>query len=67
MNGNWVMPFKQLLGVVTIGPWSFVMTYGLLFVIDKIPGMKIRLNPEAEELGSDREYLQPAALVPDRS
>ncbi len=55
MNGNWVQPFKQLTGVVAMGPWSFVVTYGLLFVIDKIPGMKIRLNAEAEELGSDRE------------
>ncbi|KAI9024842.1 ammonium transporter AmtB-like domain-containing protein [Hyaloraphidium curvatum] len=57
MDGNWVQPFKQLVGVVTIGPWSFIVSYLILFVIDKIPGCKVRLESDAEVTGSDHAQM----------
>ncbi|KAI9028413.1 ammonium transporter AmtB-like domain-containing protein [Hyaloraphidium curvatum] len=57
LDGNWVQPFKQLVGVVTIGPWSFIVSYALLFVIDKIPGLKVRLAADAEVTGSDHAQM----------
>ncbi|KAI9028414.1 ammonium transporter AmtB-like domain-containing protein [Hyaloraphidium curvatum] len=57
LDGNWVQPFKQLVGVVTIGPWSFIVSYALLFAIDKIPGLKVRLPADAEVTGSDHAQM----------
>ncbi|KXS12177.1 Rh-like protein/ammonium transporter [Gonapodya prolifera JEL478] len=57
VDGHWIQPLKQLVGVVVIGLWSFVVSYALLFAIDKIPGMKVRLAPEHEVNGSDHAQM----------
>ncbi|CAG8803902.1 11153_t:CDS:1, partial [Gigaspora rosea] len=37
--------------------YSFVMTYIILFIMDKIPGLSLRADPESEAIGIDESEL----------
>jgi Amt family ammonium transporter len=50
---HWVQIPYQLAGLgATIG-WTFVVTYILCFVVDKIPGLKLRVDEDQELKGMD--------------
>lgn len=59
---HWVQMGYQLAGSVSICVWSFVCTYALCFIIDKIPGCKMRITEEQEELGLDNFEIYEAEL-----
>ena len=45
----------QLTGILTVGIFTFVVSYVVWFIIDKIMG--IRVSPESEEAGLDKSEL----------
>ncbi len=53
LNHNWIQLAYQLADSVAGGAYSFGGTCIILFVINLIPGLKIRANEEAEILGID--------------
>ncbi|KAI8330631.1 ammonium transporter AmtB-like domain-containing protein [Chlamydoabsidia padenii] len=53
LDGNWMQVPIQLLGIVAVSGWSFVVTYLILLVINWVPFLKLRLDDEAEVLGTD--------------
>lgn len=50
---NFIQLGYQLADVTAITAWTAVFTYIICFIVDKIPGLKLRASPEAEELGMD--------------
>ncbi|ROT34500.1 ammonium transporter 1 [Sodiomyces alkalinus F11] len=53
IEGHFVQLGYQLAGTVAGVAWSFVMTCLILFVLNLIPGLSLRVSPEEEELGLD--------------
>jgi Amt family ammonium transporter len=53
LDGNFIQVPIQLAAIVTVSVWSFVVTYIILVVINKIPFLRLRLNDEAEMMGVD--------------
>jgi hypothetical protein len=53
LDGNFIQLPIQLAAIVTVSVWSFVVTYIILVVINKIPFLRLRLNDEAEMMGVD--------------
>ena len=49
--GNGMQFLKQLAGVGAVWGWSFLITFGLGKLINKVIGL--RVNKEAEEVGLD--------------
>ena len=47
----------QLAGTTAGIAWSFVVTCIILFVMNLIPGLSLRVPPEEEELGLDDAQL----------
>jgi ammonium transporter, Amt family len=54
---NFVQLGYQLADCCAGFSWSFVLTCLILFVINFIPGLKLRVSPEEEELGIDDVQL----------
>lgn len=59
---HWKQMGYQIAGVASICAWTFVITYSLCFLIDKIPGLKLRLTPEEEARGWDNVECLEALL-----
>lgn len=59
-NGNWVQMGYQLVAALTCATWSFVVSCILLFIINKIPGLHLRVREEDEIRGLDYKYLHDA-------
>ncbi|KAJ7140611.1 ammonium transporter AmtB-like domain-containing protein [Mycena epipterygia] len=53
INGHYIQLGYQLAGCASILSYSFVVTSVLLFVMDKIPGLRLRVSAEDEEGGLD--------------
>lgn len=53
MNHHYKQLGYQLAGSCSVGLWSFVITFILLFITDKIPKLRIRLHEDEELLGTD--------------
>ncbi|KAK6543424.1 hypothetical protein TWF694_000171 [Orbilia ellipsospora] len=53
INHNWIQLGYQLAGCAAILSYSFVVTCIILFAIDKIPGLSLRIPEEAEHKGID--------------
>jgi Amt family ammonium transporter len=53
LDGNWIQVPKQLCGSVCGALWSFTITFLLVFIMDKIPFIHLRLKEEDQELGVD--------------
>ena len=53
LDHNWIQIAYQLAGSFSGGAYSFVCTAVILFVLDLIPGLRIRSSEEAEILGID--------------
>ncbi|KAK6381483.1 hypothetical protein LTS17_004541 [Exophiala oligosperma] len=59
-NRHWIQLGYQFAGATTCAAWSFVVSCILLFVIDRIPGCKLRVKEEDEARGLDFKYLSDA-------
>ncbi|CAG7727475.1 unnamed protein product [Allacma fusca] len=57
VDGNWKQVGIQLLDTLVGGAWSFIWTLVILFVINKIPGLNLRVPVEVERQGIDRTEL----------
>lgn len=54
---NWIQMGYQLAAATTCAAWAFTVSCILLFVINKIPGCKLRVDEEDEMRGLDFKYL----------
>jgi len=54
---NWVQLGYQLAGSTAGFFWSFCLTALILFLMNLIPGLSLRVSPEEEELGLDDAQL----------
>ncbi|KAI9722826.1 MAG: hypothetical protein M1828_004392 [Chrysothrix sp. TS-e1954] len=54
---HWEQFYIQLAYVLAACGWSFVISALIAFIIDKIPGLKLRASDEAELLGMDDDQL----------
>jgi len=57
LDGNYRQVLVQLAAIGSVTAWSFVVTYGILVVMDKIPGLRLRLKDDEEELGTDMAQM----------
>ncbi|KAJ1534482.1 hypothetical protein HK096_003824 [Nowakowskiella sp. JEL0078] len=53
IDGNWIQVAYQLASVVTIGSYSFIMTFLILLALDVIPGLHLRPTEADEAIGAD--------------
>lgn len=53
MNHNWIQLGYQLADATAGAAWSFCVTYLILFIMDRIPGLSLRVDPEVELQGLD--------------
>lgn len=53
LNRHYIQLGYQLAGCVSILAYAFTVTAVLLFVMDRIPGLKLRISEEAEHSGLD--------------
>ncbi|ORX91801.1 ammonium transporter [Basidiobolus meristosporus CBS 931.73] len=61
INGNFMQILIQLAGSVAGFAWTFIITYLILWVMDKIPGLSLRADSESEKLGLDLSELGESA------
>ena len=57
LDGNWAQLGYQAIDTVAGLGWSFVLTFVILFCMNKIPGLSLRVKPEKERVGLDRTEL----------
>lgn len=62
IDGGWINHhYKQLgyqlAGAVTVAAWSFVVTGIILFAMDKVPFLRIRLHEDEELMGTDKSQI----------
>lgn len=57
ITGTGATVYKQIVYILACTGYSFVVSALLAFVIDKIPGLKLRASEEAELLGMDDDQL----------
>ncbi|CAO3652388.1 unnamed protein product [Cunninghamella blakesleeana] len=57
MNHHWMQVVYQLADACAGAAWSFIMTYIILLIMDRIPGLSLRV---ARHGASDDEQLHPA-------
>ncbi|KAJ3343916.1 hypothetical protein HDU93_005199 [Gonapodya sp. JEL0774] len=57
IDGNWIQVPKQLAGVAAAAVWSFVVTYLIVTIFQKVPGLQLRLPQESELLGTDQAEM----------
>jgi Amt family ammonium transporter len=53
VDGNWIQVPKQLAGSAAGAAWSFCWTCVILIIMQKTPGLALRLNKDNEEMGVD--------------
>ncbi|RUP47407.1 hypothetical protein BC936DRAFT_145766 [Jimgerdemannia flammicorona] len=53
LDGQCIQILIQLAAIGTVSGWSFFVTYAILWIMDKIPGLHLRLRQGEEELGTD--------------
>ena len=53
INHNYVQLGYQIAGTVAAAAYSFVVTLIILFILQRIPGLHLRVTPEEEEMGLD--------------
>jgi len=57
LNQNWIQIGYQAADSVTGVTYSFCVTYLILFIMDRIPGLSLRADPESEAKGLDETEL----------
>lgn len=53
LDGNFNQVLVQLAAIGSVTGWAFVVTYGILWLMNKVPGLALRLEDHEEELGTD--------------
>ncbi|KAG0014669.1 hypothetical protein BGZ80_010313 [Entomortierella chlamydospora] len=53
LDGNWIQVGYQLADSTAGLSWSFVVTYIILVIMNKIPGLTLRADPSQEHTGLD--------------
>ncbi|CEG69742.1 hypothetical protein RMATCC62417_05763 [Rhizopus microsporus] len=61
INQNWTQVPFQLIDVVAVSSWSFTITYAVLFLMNLVPGLSLRVDSEAEIQGLDMAEIGEAA------
>lgn len=57
LNSNWRQLYRQIAYIVAAMAYSFVMSAILAYLINFIPGLRLRATEEAELLGMDDDQL----------
>lgn len=57
LNGNWMQMVYQLLDTIAGLVWSFVITFVILWIMNKVPGLSLRVDIEVERNGLDEGEL----------
>ncbi|KAI9833117.1 MAG: hypothetical protein M1826_000484 [Phylliscum demangeonii] len=57
LDHNYSQLYRQVVYILAVTVWSFVISAILAFVIDRIPGLKLRASDEAELLGMDDDQV----------
>ncbi len=57
LDGHWMQIVYQLIDTVAGLAWSFVVTFVILWVMNKIPGLSLRVDIEVERSGLDQGEL----------
>ncbi|KAI9017441.1 ammonium transporter AmtB-like domain-containing protein [Gaertneriomyces semiglobifer] len=57
LDGNWKQIGIQIYATIVCGAWSFIVTYLTFWVMDKIPGLHLRVKETHETLGLDLAQL----------
>lgn len=58
IDGNFVQVGYQFASWVTIVAWTTAFTLIVLFIVDKIPGLKLRATEEEERMGMDLAEME---------
>lgn len=53
LDGNWNQVPIQLAAIASVSAWSFVVTYIILVILNRIPFLTLRLKDEDEIIGTD--------------
>ncbi|ORX89430.1 ammonium transporter [Basidiobolus meristosporus CBS 931.73] len=61
LNGHFIQVAYQLAASAAGFAWTFVVTYIILWVMDRIPGLSLRTDAESERLGLDLTELGESA------
>ncbi|KAG0055501.1 hypothetical protein BGZ83_008377 [Gryganskiella cystojenkinii] len=57
LDGNFHQILVQLYAITSVTAWSFVVTYGILYLMNLFPGLRLRLEDHEEELGTDMAQM----------
>lgn len=57
LDSNWIQIVYQLIDTVAGLIWSFVVTFLILWIMNKIPGLSLRVDIEIERAGLDQGEL----------
>lgn len=57
IEGNWIQMGYQLGGTAVIAAYSFGVSFLILYVLNKIPGLHLRASDDHEEMGVDLAEL----------
>ncbi|KAF9404469.1 hypothetical protein BGZ94_004155 [Podila epigama] len=61
IDGNPHQLLVQLYAILAVTAWSFVGTYGILYLMNCFPGLRLRLKDHEEELGTDMAQMGESA------
>ncbi|KAJ3016705.1 hypothetical protein HKX48_003909 [Thoreauomyces humboldtii] len=57
LNQNWKQMYIHIYATVACAAWSFCLTYAVFWIMDKIPGLHLRVKEEQELLGLDAAQM----------
>ncbi|CAG7732041.1 unnamed protein product, partial [Allacma fusca] len=57
LDGNWAQVGYQAVDTVAGVGWSFIVTFVILYGMNKIPGLSLRVKIEKERVGLDQTEL----------
>jgi Amt family ammonium transporter len=57
VDGHWIQVPYQLAAVSATGAWSFGVTFIILFIMNRIPSLRLRVDEQDEILGLDASQM----------
>jgi len=57
LDGHWMQVVHQLVDTAAGLSWSFIVTFIILFIMNKIPGLSLRVDLDVERAGLDEAEL----------
>jgi Amt family ammonium transporter len=61
VNGHWAQIGYQLIATIAGGFWSFFVTFIILWLMNKIPGLELRVDEATARAGLDRKEIGESA------